>query len=123
MRGVGLFHRGVGVCGDRGVGSVWFGVIVAVVEGAALVELFGFFVVLLFAADGSAESGGEADEGETSVHGRKWEGFDIPLRLVNATGDRGCREGERVAGLCAGCARVVRRLFADCSQSVSRNDG
>ena len=119
MRGVGLFHRGVGVSGDRGVGSVWFGVIVAVVEGAALIELFGFFVVLLFAADGSAESGGEADEGETSVHGRKWEGFDIPLRLVNATGDRGCREGSGWLGY----ERVVRRVFADCSQSVSRNDG
>lgn len=99
VRGVGLFDRGVGVCGDLGVGGVWFGVTVAVVEGAALVELFGFFVVLLFAADGSAESGGEADEGETSVHGRKWEVFDIPLRLVNATGDRGCWEVVRGAGL------------------------
>jgi hypothetical protein len=89
MRSVSLFCRGLGVCGDLGVCGVWFGVTVAVVEGAALIELFGFFVVLLFAADGSAESGGEADEGETSVHGGKWEGFDIPLRLVNATGDRG----------------------------------
>lgn len=89
MRSVGLFCRGVRVCGDLGVCGGWFGVIVAVVERAALVELFGFFVVLLFAADGTAESGGEADEGETSVHGGKWEGFDIPLRLVNATGDRG----------------------------------